>query len=75
MSRRGKVKRVLGHYAQRDAQGQFVEWTSIPRGIQVDARKKVPQKTTESGHGYQQDYYPKFRTKGRGKGRRVYPVK
>jgi len=56
LGRRYKVKRVPGHYVQRDQKGRFKKWTSIPKGIRVDKRKKVPQERKESGYGHRQDY-------------------
>jgi len=54
--RRYRIKRAGGYYVQRDSKGRFKKWTSMPRGIQVDKRKKVGQKRKESGYGHQQDY-------------------
>ena len=56
MGKRYHLKRTPGYYVQRDAQGRFMKWTSIPKGITVDKRKKVKQKRTEEGFGHQQDY-------------------
>jgi len=56
MGKRYHPKRTPGHYVQRDAKGRFKKWTSIPKGIAVDKRKKVKQRRTESGYGHQQDY-------------------
>jgi len=56
LGRRYRVKRTPGHYVRRDRRGRFQKWTSIPRGIRVDARKKVSQKRRESGYGHRQDY-------------------
>ena len=56
MARRYKVKRAPGHYVVRDKRGRFKRWTSIPRSIKADARRKVKQKRTESGFGHIQDY-------------------
>jgi hypothetical protein len=44
---------------QRDRRGRFKDWTSIPRGIKIDARKKVPERRRESGYGHRQDYKEK----------------
>jgi len=56
LGKRYRVNRTPGHYVQRDAKGRFKKWTSIPRGINVDKRKKVKQERKESGYGHQQDY-------------------
>ena len=56
MGRRYRIKRAPGYYVQRDRHGRFKKWTSIPRGIRIDARKKVEQKRSEPGYGHRQDY-------------------
>ena len=56
MGRRYRIKRTPGFYAQRDSKGRFQKWTSIPKGIAVDKRKKVAQERKETGYGHQQDY-------------------
>jgi len=56
MGRRYRIKRTPGYYVRRDRRGRFQDWTSIPRGIRLDARKKVKQKRREPGYGHRQDY-------------------
>lgn len=56
MGKRYHVKRTKGYYVQRDAKGRFKKWTSIPKGITVDKRKKVKQEKKEHGYGHRQDY-------------------
>jgi hypothetical protein len=56
MGKRYHLKRTPGYYVQRDRLGRFKKFTSLPKGIAVDKRKKVEQKTKESGHGHTQDY-------------------
>jgi len=56
MGRRYRIKRTPGYYVRRDRRGRFRDWTSIPRGIRIDARKKAKQKRSEPGYGHRQDY-------------------
>lgn len=56
MGRRYHLKRTPAYYVQRDAKGRFKKWTSIPKGIARDKRKKVEQRTKEPGYGHLQDY-------------------
>ncbi len=56
MGKRYRVKRTPGHYVQRNRRGQFKDWTSIPKGINIDKRKKAKKKGKEPGHGHRVDY-------------------
>jgi hypothetical protein len=56
MARRYKVGRAPGHYVVRDRRGRFKRWSSIPRSIRVDARRRTPQRRKAGGYGHLQDY-------------------
>ncbi|MEM4727704.1 MAG: hypothetical protein QXD04_05580 [Candidatus Bathyarchaeia archaeon] len=56
MARRYRMRRAPGHYVVRDRRGRFKRWSSIPRSISVDRRRRVGQRRREPGYGHLQDY-------------------
>lgn len=56
MGKRGKVRNKPGHYVVRDRHGRFKEWTSIPRSIAADSRKRTRRKLRKPGYGHLGDY-------------------
>lgn len=55
MSKRDVI-RIQGtsHYAQRDAQGRFVDITNVGDSIQADRRRRTRTKV-KPGHGHEGD--------------------